>query len=140
VIKKTIHSAERKMADLEIQRVTTRRQQKQFLEFPGSCIKAIRIGPPLRSNQKELVGYKPHPFYAQNSVQTFLPPARRVAADRGDTQPRPQSAIQRTAGFLVFSTAATTRKPPTAVRRRAEWFADQGVYKLRGPTNPSFEL
>ena len=61
------------MSNLVIQRVATARQKKQFLEFPWTLYRGDPNWiPPLRGDQKELVGYKPHPFYARNSVQTFL--------------------------------------------------------------------
>ena len=61
------------MSDLVVQRVTSRRQRKQFLNFPWTLYRDDPYWiPPLRSNQKELVGYVPHPFYARNSAQTFL--------------------------------------------------------------------
>jgi GNAT superfamily N-acetyltransferase len=129
------------MAKLEIQRVATRRQQRQFLEFPW-----ILYGddpnwiPPLRANQKELAGYKPHPFYARNSVQTFL-------ALRGEGVCGRIAAIlnqghniyhNERRGFFGFFECRDDQEAANgllgAVRN---WFADQGIYKLRGPTNPS---
>ena len=38
----------------------------------------------------------------------------------------------------AFSNAATIRKPPTDCSTPSgAWFSEQGIYKLRGPTNPS---
>ena len=46
------------MADLAIQRVTTRKQKKQFLNFPWELYRGDPNWiPPLRDNQKEMVGY-----------------------------------------------------------------------------------
>jgi GNAT superfamily N-acetyltransferase len=129
------------MADLRIHRVTTRRQQKQFLEFPWTLYEGDPNWiPPLRSNQKELVGYKPHPFYARNSVQTFL-------ATRGDEVCGRIAAIlnhghnvhyNERRGFFGFFECRDDQEAATglfdAVRR---WFADQGIDNLRGPANPS---
>ncbi|MGA2798086.1 MAG: GNAT family N-acetyltransferase [Thermoguttaceae bacterium] len=129
------------MADLKIHRVTTRRQKRQFLDFPW----VLYAGdpnwvPPLRSNQKELVGYAPHPFYVRNSVQTFI-------ATRGDEVCGRIAAIlnqghnvhyNERRGFFGFFECRDDQEAAAglfdAVR---QWFADQGVYKLRGPTNPS---
>jgi len=129
------------MAELEIHRVTTRRQQKQFLEFPWILYRGDpNWVPPLRSNQKEMVGYKPHPFYARNSIQTFL-------ATRGGEVCGRIAAIlnhghnlryNERRGFFGFFECRDDQEAAAglfdAVR---EWFADQGIYKLRGPTNPS---
>ncbi|MGA2061063.1 MAG: GNAT family N-acetyltransferase, partial [Thermoguttaceae bacterium] len=129
------------MADLKIHRVTTRRQKRQFLEFPWVLYEGDpNWVPPLRSNQKELVGYVAHPFYARNSVQTFI-------AMRGDEVCGRIAAIlnqghnvhyNERRGFFGFFECRDDQEAAAglfdAVRR---WFADQGIYKLRGPTNPS---
>ena len=61
------------MSAVEIKPVTTRREKKQFLELPWKLYKDNPHWiPPLRINQKELVGFKPHPFYDNNERQAFL--------------------------------------------------------------------
>jgi GNAT superfamily N-acetyltransferase len=129
------------MTDLKIHRVTTRRQKRQFLEFPWALYKGDpNWVPPLRSGLKELVGYVSHPFYARNSVQTFL-------ATRGDEVCGRIAAIlnhghnvhyNERRGFFGFFECRDDQEAAAglfdAVR---QWFADQGIYKLRGPTNPS---
>ena len=61
------------MSNLTIQRVVTARQKRQFLHFPWTLYRDDPYWiPPLRSTQKEMVGYKSHPFYARNTAQTFL--------------------------------------------------------------------
>ncbi len=129
------------MSNLTIQRVCTARQKKQFLQFPWTLYRGDPHWiPPLRGNQKELVGYKPHPFYARNAVQTFL-------AYRGDEVRGRIAAILNEGhinqyddprGFFGFFDCYDDQEAADglfdAVRR---WFADQGIYRLRGPTNPS---
>jgi GNAT superfamily N-acetyltransferase len=129
------------MSDLIIHRVKTRRQQRQFLEFPWELYQGDPNWiPPLRSNQKELVGYKPHPFYERNSIQTFI-------AMRGDEVCGRIAAIlnhghnvryNERRGFFGFFECRNDQEAANglfdAVKR---WFADQGVYNLRGPANPS---
>ena len=129
------------MSNLTIQRVSTARQKKQFLQFPWTLYRDDPNWiPPLRGNQKELVGYKPHPFYARNAVQTFL-------AYRGDEVRGRIAAILNEGhinqyddprGFFGFFDCCDDQEAADglfdAVRR---WFADQGIYRLRGPTNPS---
>ena len=129
------------MTDLKIHRVTTRRQKRQFLKFPWILYQGDPNWiPPLRSNQKELAGYKPHPFYARNSVQTFI-------ATRGNEVCGRIAAIlnhghnvhyNERRGFFGFFECRDDQEAAAglfdAVR---QWFADQGIYKLRGPTNPS---
>jgi len=129
------------MADLEIQRVTTRRQQKQFLEFPWTLYRGDPNWiPPLRVSQKELVGYKPHPFYARNSVQTFL------ALRGGEVCGRIAAILNHghnvqyddRRGFFGFFECRDDQEAANGLfDALRQWFADQGIFKLRGPTNPS---
>src|SRR5262245_35922487 len=71
---------------LTIRPVESKAEQKIFLHFPWQHYRGDPNWiPPLRSNQKELVGYVPHPFYENNKVQTFLAlrdgrPCGRIAA------------------------------------------------------------
>ena len=52
------------MAAVQIIPVSGRRQQKQFLQLPWQLYRdAPHWVPPLRTHQKELVGFKHHPFY-----------------------------------------------------------------------------
>src|SRR5271154_386514 len=61
------------MAEFVIERVKTSRQRKQFLEFPWQNYRGDKYWiPPLRMNQKEMVGYSHNPFYDRNRIQTFL--------------------------------------------------------------------
>ena len=129
------------MAELEIHRVATRRQKKQFLEFPWILYRGDPNWiPPLRANQSEMVGYKPHPFYARNSVQTFL------ATRGGEVCGRIGAILNQghnvrhneRRGFFGFFDCRDDQEAADglfdAVR---EWFADQDIHNLRGPTNPS---
>lgn len=129
------------MDSLVVQPVASRREQKLFLEFPWSLYRGDPNWiPPLRSNQRELVGYRPHPFYERNEAQTFLAfrggqVVGRIAAilNRGHIErfgdPR---------GFFGFFECRDDAEAAAglfdAVRR---WFAERGIEKLRGPVNPS---
>ena len=129
------------MSNLSIQRVVTARQKKQFLQFPWTLYRDDPYWiPPLRGDQKEMVGYKPHPFYARNTAQTFLAyrdgeVCGRIAAILN------QGHIVRyneRRGFFGFFECRDDQEAANglfdAVRR---WFADQDIHRLRGPTNPS---
>ncbi|MGW8257839.1 MAG: N-acetyltransferase family protein, partial [Thermoguttaceae bacterium] len=129
------------MAELEIQRVSTRRQQRQFLDFPWTLYQGDPNWiPHLRANNKELAGFKQHPFYARNSVQAF------VAMRNGEVCGRIAAILNQghnlqyneQRGFFGFFECRDDQQAANmlfdAVRR---WFADQGIFKLRGPTNPS---
>ena len=71
------------MSNLTIQRVTTAQQKKQFLRFPWTLYRNDPNWIPLlRGTAKEMVNYRPHPFYERNSVQTFLAVRDGVAPRR----------------------------------------------------------
>ncbi len=129
------------MSNLTIQRVATARQKKQFLQFPWTLYGDDPYWiPPLRASQKEMVGYKPHPFYARNAIQTFLAyrdgeVCGRIAAILN------QGHIARyddRRGFFGFFECRDDQEAANALFDAVRgWFADQDIHKLRGPTNPS---
>ena len=61
------------MAQTSVFPVTTRAQKKQFLNLPWKLYAGNPYWvPPLRMDQKQMVGYANHPFYIENENQTFL--------------------------------------------------------------------
>ena len=129
------------MSNLVIQRVVTARQKRQFLQFPWTLYRGDPNWiPPLRGDQKELVGYKPHPFYARNSIQTFLAYRGREVCGRiaAILNQGHNVHYNERRGFFGFFDCVDDQEAANglfdAVRR---WFAEQGIHQLRGPTNPS---
>ena len=129
------------MSDLAVRPVASRRQKKAFLEFPWRLYRGDPHWiPPLRIDQKEMVGYRPHPFYAHNAVQTFL------AYRSGEVCGRIAAILNRDhnehyserRGFFGFFECVDDEEAAAALFDAArEWFAGQDVHRLRGPTNPS---
>jgi GNAT superfamily N-acetyltransferase len=128
-------------ADLTIKPVKTWREQRQFLHLPWDLYRGDpNWVPPLRQNQKELVGYAKHPFYAKNKVQTFLAyrgqqPVGRVAAiiNYAHTE-----RYKEQRGFFGFFEAIDDQQVATNLLVAArDWLAAQGMDKMRGPINPS---
>ena len=128
------------MPGLAVTPVSTRRQQRQFLEFPWSLYRDDPHWiPPLRCEQKELVGYRPHPFYEKNRAQTFLAyrgeeVCGRIAAilNRVHNEHRGEQR-----GFFGFFECVDDQEVAGALFDAVkEWFAQQGIHSLRGPTNP----
>ena len=129
------------MSDLIVKPVQSRREQKQFLNFPWTLYRGDPNWiPPLRGNQKELVGYRPHPFYEKNEVQTFLAfrsgeVCGRIAAilNRGHNE-----RFSERRGFFGFFECTDDQEAAhglfNAVR---DWFATRDIHCLRGPANPS---
>lgn len=129
------------MSNLTIERVVTARQKKQFLQFPWTLYKDDPYWiPPIRMGQKEMVGYKSHPFYARNSAQTFVAyrdgeVVGRIAAILNQGH---NARYNERRGFFGFFDCRDDQEAANglfdAVRR---WFADQDIHCVRGPTNPS---
>lgn len=129
------------MSDVVVQSVSSRRQRKDFLEFPWALYRNDPNWiPPLRQNLAEMVGFRPHPFHEHNRVQTFVAyrgseVCGRVAAILN------QGHIDRyheRRGFFGFFECVDDQQVANglfdAVRA---WFAEQDIRQLRGPTNPS---
>ncbi len=129
------------MSDLIVKPVETRHQRKQFLELPWALYRDDPYWiPPLRQNQRELVGYCRHPFYLENEAQTFLAtrhgkPCGRVAAILNHAHNR---VHDERLGFFGFFESIDDAEVATglldAVR---DWFAERDVRVIRGPCNPS---
>ena len=129
------------MNNIVIQRVTNSGQRKQFLDLPWTIYhKDPYWIPPLRLDEKENVGYSHNPFYDRNQIQTFL------AYRGGEVVGRigailNQGHINRydeRRGFFGFFESIDDQEVANSLFNAArDWFADQGIFKLRGPVNPS---
>ncbi len=116
-------------------------QRKQFLELPWQLYRDDPNWiPPLRDNQKELVGYKKHPFYKRNEIQTFLAlrdgqPCGRIAAIADHTY---MERFDDPRGYFGFFESIDDQEVASqllgAVR---DWHAERGRVDFRGPMNPS---
>jgi GNAT superfamily N-acetyltransferase len=129
------------MAEIRIQAVETRRQQKEFLNLPWAFYDQDPYWiPPIRINQAELVGYKRHPFYERARVQTFLAyedgrVAGRIAAI---VNPAHNEQYGDKVGFFGFFESSENPRVAQGLLRAAEsWLRDQGLEVARGPCNPS---
>ncbi len=130
------------MSELRIQPVQSRSEKKLFLEFPWKLYRNDPCWiPPLRMDQKELVGYRPHPFWEKNSIQTFLAfrgkeVCGRIAAieNRVHNEYRHEQM-----GFFGFFECIDDQDVAHgllgAVR---EWLAQRRLFAVRGPTSPGF--
>jgi len=129
------------MGAVVVQAVASGRRKKEFLQFPWALYREDpNWTPPLRGNQKELVGYRRHPFYDTNEVQTFLAyrsgkVCGRIAAilNRGHIERH-----QERRGFFGFFECVDDQEAANALFDAVRgWFAERDVRCLRGPTNPS---
>jgi GNAT superfamily N-acetyltransferase len=129
------------MAEVLVKPVTTRQEKKLFLGFPWELYRNDPNWiPPLRGNQRELVNYRPHPFYERNQIQTFLAwrggkVCGRIAAviNCGHVD---QFHEQR--GFFGFFECIDDQAVANGLLDAARhWLAERGFDKIRGPANPS---
>lgn len=127
--------------DLVIKPVRTWWERRQFLHLPWKLHQSDPNWiPPLRGNQKEMVGYVKSPFYAENEGQTFLAlragqPVGRIMAILNNSHNKQQNE---NIGFFGFFEAiddpAVAKGLFDAVRA---WFQERGITQVRGPANPS---
>jgi len=129
------------LTDFLIKPVATRRERKQFLELPWMLHRDDPCWiPPLRQNQKELVGYHRHPFYDDAEVQTFLAirgrqPCGRIAALINRAYNRWNRQEQ---GFFGFFECVDDSQVAAGLFDAArQWQAERHITSLRGPVNPS---
>jgi len=121
--------------------VVSRREKKDFLRFPWTLYRNDPNWiPPLRANEKELVGYHRHPFYEKNAIQTFV--ARRSGEVCGRIAAIVnQGHIERhneRRGFFGFFECVDDQEVANSLFEAARaWFAQRGIFAIRGPANPS---
>ncbi len=129
------------MAGVVVKPVASWREQRAFLRFPWTLYRDDPNWiPPLRSDQKEMVGFARHPFYEQNRSQTFL--AYRGAEICGRIGAILNGGhIERHSdprGFFGFFECRDDQEAADALFDACrDWFAVQGIGLVRGPANPS---
>jgi GNAT superfamily N-acetyltransferase len=129
------------MSDLVIKPVATRAEKRLFLGFPWKLYRGDPNWiPPLRLDQEELVGYKRHPFYEKNEVQTYLAlrsgaVVGRIAAILNRTHNEYHKDIR---GFWGFFECVDDQEAANGLFDAVKaWFAERDIHCLRGPANPS---
>ncbi len=129
------------MPQLEIIPVRTRREKKLFFNFPWDhYLGDPHWVPPLRIAQKELLGYRHHPFYDDAEIQTFLArqdgkPCGRIAAIVNHAHNR---WYKEQRGFFGFFESIEDQKVADGLFDAArDWFAERNIEAIRGPVNPS---
>lgn len=129
------------MPHLEVIPVSSRRDKKLFFNFPWELYRGDpNWVPPLRVVQKELLGYRPHPFYDTADIQTFLAledgkPCGRIAAIVNHAHNRWYDEQR---GFFGFFESIDSQEVAAGLLDAARaWFAERGIEAVRGPVNPS---
>jgi len=129
------------MSNVEIKAVTTRRDKKRFLELPWKIYRDDpHWVPPLRMNQKELVGFKHHPFYDNNERQAFLAmrdgePVGRIL---GLINREHNRRYKENRGFFgFFESIDETEVSRGLFDAVKQWLEQYDIRHMRGPVNPS---
>jgi GNAT superfamily N-acetyltransferase len=129
------------MPKLVIKPVETSREKKQFLLLPWQIYRGDPSWvPPLRTNQKELVGYAHHPFYDEAEGQTFLAlhdgkPVGRILALVNHAHNRTHNEKRGFFGF--FETIDDEAVARGLLDAASGWLRERGMTSVRGPVNPS---
>jgi GNAT superfamily N-acetyltransferase len=129
------------MAQIVVEPVASRGERKQFLQFPWQHYRGDPNWiPPLRQNQKELVGFARHSFYDDAKAQAFL------ATRGGEVCGRILAVVNHAhnrrydeqRGFFGFFESTDDRAVSDALLGAAcGWLRGQGMTAVRGPVNPS---
>lgn len=121
--------------------VTTRAQQKQFVNLPFQLYAGDpNWVPPLEQNMRELVGFAKHPFHEANPVQAFLAfregkVVGRIVGilDKGHNQRYQDKKVM----FGFFECVNEQAVADAMFDQVKFWGQQQGMTSMRGPLNPS---
>jgi hypothetical protein len=131
------------VTEIVVRPVTCRREKSDFLSFPWALYRDDpNWVPPLRGDQAERVGFRPHPFYEHNEAQAFVAYRRgqfcgRVVAivNRGHME---RFAERR--GYFGFFECAEDREAAGRLFDAARlWLAARDIRRLRGPVDPAMD-
>lgn len=129
------------MSEVVVKPVQSRAEQEDFLKLPWSIYKDTpQWVPPLRQNQKELVGFAKHPFYDDAKAQAFIAyrgrqPVGRVHAIMHYPFFR---RYKERRGYMGFFESIDDLEVSQALFQAAKgWLASNDVHAMRGPINPS---
>lgn len=129
------------MSSVSVVRVESQKQKNQFLHLPWQLHSSDPNWiPPLRQNQKELVGFAKHPFYESAEVAAFLAlrdgqPCGRVLAIAN--HPHNQRHDDRVGFFGFFESIDDTEVSRQLLDSARGWLAEKNLTTMRGPCNPT---
>ena len=129
------------MADIAIQPVETRSQQKRFIHLPWRIYQDEPCWmPPLIMSQEELLGFRKHPFYERSKSQSCL--VTRGGRDVGRITAIVNAGhidrYKEQRGFFGFFECDDDTAASRALFQAAgDWLHAQGMTCIRGPANPT---
>ncbi|MEM1225252.1 MAG: N-acetyltransferase [Planctomycetota bacterium] len=121
--------------------VTNRRDQKAFLDLEKRLYRDEPLWvPPIWMTRRQLVGFRPHPFYLDADGQTFL--VRRDDQVVGRVLAVVNHAHNRTheetRGFFGFYECENDQEASNLLLQTAcDWLKSKGMTDVRGPVHPS---
>jgi len=129
------------VADIAIQPVETKSQQKRFIRLPWRIYQDDPCWmPPLIMSQEELLGFRKHPFYERSKSQSFL--VTRGGRDVGRITAIVNAGhidrYKEQRGFFGFFECDDDTAASRALFQAAgDWLHAQGMTCIRGPANPT---
>lgn len=129
------------MSNVRVIPVATRNERRAFLELPWRLYADDPLWiPPLRQNQREMVGLARHPFYETATARQFLAvrdgePCGRVVAIVNEAHNRQYN--DRLGFFGFFESVDDDAVAGRLLEAATDWLAEQGMTAVRGPVNPS---
>ena len=136
-----LENREVSVAEIAIQPVETRSQQKRFIRLPWRIYQDDPCWmPPLIMSQEELLGFRPHPFYERSKSRSFL--ATRGGRDVGRITAIVNAGhidrYKEQRGFFGFFECDDDTAASRALFQAAgDWLHAQGMTCIRGPANPT---
>ena len=130
-------------SNIEVRPVNSRGDQKAFMRFPFDLYAGDpHWVPALQMTERELLNFKPHPFYqhANSAIQCFL------AIQSGKVVGRIAAIVdghhnefhKEERGMFGFFESVDDSAVAAALFDQAKaWFATKNISQLRGPANPS---
>jgi hypothetical protein len=129
------------VSNLVVKPVQSAGDRKQFIKLPWRIYRDYPLWvPPLIAQEKELMGFKKHPFYERAEIQTFLASRNgrvvgRIAAIHNR---RHNENFKKQQGFFGFFECEDDQAAASALLDAAQsWLGARGLKGLRGPVNPA---
>ena len=126
---------------IEVRAVNSGSDQKTFMRFPYELyVDDPYWVPTLQMTEKELLNFKPHPFYEKSEIQCFLAirsgkVVGRIAAIIDATHNEYQK--ERRGMFGFFDLIDDSAVAAALFDQVKAWFKTRDISQLRGPANPS---
>jgi GNAT superfamily N-acetyltransferase len=135
------HKAVAPMSTHEIHAVNTSALKKLFFDFPWQLYRDDPHWiPPLQTNQRELLGFKKHPFHQAADMQTFVATRDGKACGRIAAlvnHPHNERFNEKRGFFGFFDCIDDKEVARDLFAASREWLSAQGMTAIRGPVNPS---